>query len=688
MGNPNTTDWYEANQRYMTALLNLIQADLENHAFTLQGKSYNVSCKNNLKKELQAAKYAMPAPSAAELVSRTFGLSPFEQGILLLSAGIELNSKFAACCSGLHEKLRFKNPTFGLAMAALPGAHWSAFSPTSPLRYWHLIEIGGGETLISSPLRIDERILNYLVGVDHMDERLGGLVREIHQIEELVPSHQALAEKIVQVWFQTEQAKPLPVIVLSGTDAIEKQAILVQTSNLAGLTLHLMSGYVLPPNPAELDVFARLWDREAALSNRALLLDCDDLDTIDPAREDTVARFIDSVKGPLVVTCRQQRRFGRQLQIAFDVCKPNADEQLFIWQKELDQFLPPLDGHLDSIVAQFNLTTSTIRSICSEIKTHETQGIQNPNGKNDSVIGDGQSNTDEQVNKSYRDIGALIWSTCRNHTRPKLGNLAQSIEPLAVWNDLVLPGGQKQILQEIMLHVRHRLKVYKTWGFAAKSTRGLGISALFTGPSGTGKTLAVEILANKLRLDLLRIDLSQIVDKYIGETEKHLARVFDEAETGGAVLFFDEADALFGKRSEVKDSHDRYANIEISYLLQRMEAYKGLAIMATNMKNSMDSAFLRRIRFIVQFPFPDNTQRAEIWRRIFPEDTPTEKLNINKLSRLNISGGTIRNIAMNAAFRAADTNQPVKMTHILSATKGEYAKMEKPLSGSEVKDWG
>ncbi len=184
----------------------------------------------------------------------------------------------------------------------------------------------------------------------------------------------------------------------------------------------------------------------------------------------------------------------------------------------------------------------------------------------------------------------------------------------ATWNDLILPRLQLQTLSKIAVHVRQRLKVYETRGFAAKSARGLGISALFSGASGTGKTMAAEVLANELRLDLYRIDLSSVVSKYIGETEKNMRRVFDAAEAGGAILLFDEADALFGKRSEVKDAHDRYANTEVNYLLQRMEAYQGLAILTTNTKDALDSAFLRRIRFVVQFPFPDAAHRAEIWR--------------------------------------------------------------------------
>ena len=225
------------------------------------------------------------------------------------------------------------------------------------------------------------------------------------------------------------------------------------------------------------------------------------------------------------------------------------------------------------------------------------------------------------------DFGKALWDACRMQARPRLDDLAQRIEPAASWDDLVLPEQQLETLREIAVHVRQRATVYETWGFATKGARGLGISALFSGVSGTGKTMAAEVLANELRLDLYRIDLSAVVSKYIGETEKNLRRVFDAAEEGGAILLFDEADALFGKRSEVKDSHDRYANIEVSYLLQRMEAYRGLAILTTNLKGALDTAFLRRIRFIVHFPFPDAAQRADIWRRIFPRQTPTENLD-------------------------------------------------------------
>jgi SpoVK/Ycf46/Vps4 family AAA+-type ATPase len=283
--------------------------------------------------------------------------------------------------------------------------------------------------------------------------------------------------------------------------------------------------------------------------------------------------------------------------------------------------------------------------------------------------------------------GERLWAACRRRTRAGLGDLAAVVVPRARWDDLVLPSPVLAQLRALAAAVRHRTTVLDDWGFAARTSRGLGSTALFAGPSGTGKTMAAEVIAGDLDLDLVHVDLSQVVSKWVGETEKHLRRVFDAAEDGGSVLLFDEADALFGKRTEVKDSHDRYANIEVSYLLQRMEAYRGLAILTTNLKSALDPAFLRRIRFVVQFPFPEVAQRAQIWRGVFPAQTPTEGLDPVRLARLNVTGGNIRNIALNAAFLAADAGEPVRMAHLLKAARSEYAKLEKPLNEMETQGW-
>jgi SpoVK/Ycf46/Vps4 family AAA+-type ATPase len=259
-----------------------------------------------------------------------------------------------------------------------------------------------------------------------------------------------------------------------------------------------------------------------------------------------------------------------------------------------------------------------------------------------------------------------------------LDALAQRVKSPFTWEDIVLPEDSREQLMEVATHFRYRQKVYGEWGFEAKMDRGKGICVLFSGPSGTGKTMAAEILANDLGLELYRIDLSAVVSKYIGETEKNLRKVFEEGEKSQTILFFDEADALFGKRSEVRDSHDRYANIEINYLLQRMESYAGASILATNMRAAIDPAFLRRLRTIIEFPMPDVAQREAIWRKSFPAAATPNGVDFRLLAKqFPLSGGNIKNAALNAAFFAAADSDAITMDHVAKAVRREYAKMGK-----------
>jgi SpoVK/Ycf46/Vps4 family AAA+-type ATPase len=274
---------------------------------------------------------------------------------------------------------------------------------------------------------------------------------------------------------------------------------------------------------------------------------------------------------------------------------------------------------------------------------------------------------------------------CLNRLRPALDRLGQAVDAKATSDMLVLPDQQRDLLRQIVNQVANRPEVYDDWGFRNRLNRGLGISVLFAGDSGTGKTMAAEVIAGELGLILYRIDLSGVVSKFIGETEKNLRQIFDAAEDGGAVLFFDEADALFGTRSEVKDSHDRYANIEINYLLQRIESYRGLAILASNMKKALDQAFLRRLRFIVNFPHPGAPERLLMWSKAFPPETPVENLDFPRLARLNLTGGSINSIVLNAAFLAAQARSRVTMPIILDAARAEFRKLEKPVSEADFR---
>ncbi len=662
-----TNNWQEANQNYVMAAVALVRELLEARVKGQEARRTE---------DLSTFTWSFQRPPVLEQLCTTFGLSSFERDVVLLCAGMELDASFPALCAAAQGDPQRTYPTFSLALGALNAPQWNALMPAAALRRWRLIEVGTGSALTLSPLRIDERILHYLTGLQYLDERLAGIVQPLAKSGELVPSHQHLAEQLAATWSQASGISGLPVVQLCGIEIASKRAIAAAACELVGLKLHAINGIAIPLGFSDLNQLMRLWEREYLLKPSALLLDCDEVDISDAARENAIAQLSESISSPLIITSRERRRSRLRPLITVDVHQPTSNEQRTLWQTALGRATLSLNGQVDTLVSHFNLSAPTIHAICTEamgrLATEELKV---------------EPSNLQPSNLQPSNLPTLLWDTCRSQARPRLNDLAQHIESSAAWDDLVLPERERQVLRDIAAHVRQRSKVYETWGFAGKGGRGLGISALFAGASGTGKTMAADALAQELRLDLYRIDLSSVVSKYIGETEKNLRRVFDAAEAGGVILLFDEADALFGKRSDVKDSHDRYANMEVSYLLQRMESYRGLAILTTNLKDALDTAFLRRLRFIVRFPFPDANQRAEIWQRIFPKNTPTEDLDVKKLAKLSVAGGNIRNIAMNAAFFAADAGEPVGMKHVLQAAQSEYIKLERPLTDAEVKGW-
>jgi ATPase family associated with various cellular activities (AAA)/Winged helix domain, variant len=623
--------WIERNQRVLTAAVARVKEMLERHR---DGTVPSVPAEADLD------------GSALAHVAGLFGLSSFERDALVLAAAVELDGSVAALCAAAQGDERRPYPTFGLALAALEDAHWSAVTPAAPLRYWRLVELEPGGPVTAAPLRIDERVLHYLAGIGYRDERLDGLVEPVADDSPLPPSHAALARDVAERLAGAEPHRTR--VSLCGPNGAAR-AIAAAACGLLGRQLAAVRADAIPQGVAEQVAVARTWEREAALTGSALLVDCRSVDGADPGRLAAVARFVDRLECTVLTSGPAPLAALDRAPLRVDVARAPTDEQLALWRAALGSRAKAVDGRLDAIVSQFDADVDTIE--------HALAGL--PPGDDEAVV-------------------AALWDACRIQTRPRLEELAQRLDPVAEWDDLVLPELQRAALRQIAAHVRHRAQVYERWGFARKHSRGLGISALFTGASGTGKTMATEVLANELRLDLYRIDLSAVVSKYIGETEKNLRSVFDAAEGTGAILLFDEADALFGKRTEVKDSHDRYANIEVSYLLQRMEAYRGLSVLTTNLESALDAAFMRRLRFVVRFPFPGFEHRREIWRRTFPTPTPVDGIDVDELAGLDLAGGNIRNIGLNAAFLAADAGEPVRMDHVLAAARSEYAKLEQP----------
>src|SRR5229473_1261292 len=692
----DAANWYEGNARYLAAALAWLRACLEVRAshsldpgnllpavpVTIEGRSFwrdlvkgtprppsvapkllpsssSLYADPQVVQSAQAMKRAaeeMNPPPALWILGRRLGLSEFEMNLLLLCLGMELDPGLAALCAKCQNDCNRTSPTFALAFSLFEESSWDALSPEQPLRYWRLIEISqpGGQALTVSPLRADERIVNYLKGLNYLDDRLSHIVVPLDQpaaSSDLPPSHREAADIILRHFKQVEGGSP--TVQLLGPDTMSKQMIALDVAASVGVHLYRLPAALLPTQAGDLETLARLWQRESMLLPLLLYLDASELagELVAAGQGSPVSRFLQRTGGPVFLDTRESWPDMSRRMVTLDIAKPTPAEQHRAWQATLN---PGSEDQCAVLAGQFNLNFPDIARIAARAKA-DTASVAQP-------------------------LADRLWKSCLVSTRPRLDTLAHRVEPRVGWDDLILPAAELRLLREIAEQVAQRTTVYEKWGFSRKMSRGLGISALFAGDTGTGKTLAADVIATHLRLDLYRIDLSAVVSKYIGETEKNLRRLFDAAENGGSILFFDEADALFGKRSEVKDSHDRYANIEINYLLQRMETYSGLAILATNMKSALDPAFMRRLRFIVNFPFPGGPDRAQIWQKVFPARMPKSDLDYDRLARLNVAGGNIYNIALNAAFMAARASSSVTMPLVLEAARAEFRKLERPIN--------
>lgn len=685
------TEWTEVNNRFMASTIKWVRLRLQQLiSFQEAEREIEVESKTSwfsrdrieasddstaelIDEQLAAALHDVDRlalhdpPPALLLLADRLGLSRFDCSLLALCAGMELDTLIAGLCARAQDDPNKPYPTFALAFALFDDPDWGTISPHAALRHWRLLEINrsGSQPLTTAALKADERIVNYLKGLNYLDDRITPLVdpvqvetRESHSPLETLPmSQQRHIDSIIDQVTGSNGMEHAPVIELKGRESASKRMVAGRVASSLGLKLYRMDMKSLPGQVDEFETFTRLWQRESILLPLAMYIDTNNQAELEKT---PLNRFLERNSGLVFLDVEDTKSVFVPRRFSVEVTKPTPAEQEQLWKNHLDV----KDDQPQRLAEQFSFTQSEIVQLSGYFEP-KTASAEEP------VAG---------VPAKDKNL----WQACRVAARIDMDQLAQRIDAKATWQQLVLPPEQKSLLQQITDQVGYRNRVYEDWGFRQQMNRGLGINALFAGESGTGKTMAAEVIANVLELDLYRIDLSAVVSKYIGETEKNLRRLFDAAEDSGAIIFFDEADALFGKRSEVKDSHDRYANIEINYLLQRMETYRGLAILATNMKSALDKAFVRRLRFIVDFPFPDVEQRTEIWQKIFPPGSPLEEdFDHRRLARLNLTGGNIHNVAINAAFLAAQENSPITMPLVLSAAKTEFHKLERPARESD-----
>jgi SpoVK/Ycf46/Vps4 family AAA+-type ATPase len=624
---------------------------------------------------------AATSPRLARL-ARWFGLDAVEQEALLVCLAPDIDLRYERLYAYLQDDVTRRRPTVDLILRLLvPAPHERvearrALGPGGRLLRHGLLVLADDTAvnwpLLARPLRVDERIVEYLLGSDRPDTRIGSFTELVHVPAESEPEHGIELDRglVRLLRSQPAPAVPGPVIYLHGAPGSGKAATARAACAAAGRALLLVNiptllGESKPERGLELAV------REALLQDAVLGIDSfDRLLGDEPdlllVRERLRALLAERIGSTLLlgeIRWEPALWLSGVTALRLELRAPGPGARVRLWRAHLDGQLSPEEAA--QMAARYRLDVDAVRAVVSAAHSRAVWR------------GDTTASL-EDVRHAARAIAA-----------PPLEGLAQRVEPRYGWEDIVLPPDGLAQLRELCARARYQSLVLERWGYGRKHARRASLSALFAGQPGTGKTMAAEIVAGDLGLDLYRIDLSGVVSKYIGETEKNLERIFRAADRGDAVLLFDEADALFGKRSEVRDAHDRYANVEIAYLLQRLESYEGVAILTTNLRGNIDEAFLRRLDFVIEFPMPEEAERLAIWQRALPPEAPlADDVDLPFLARkFRLAGGHIRNIALTAAFLAAADGGPIGMKHLVRGTRREYQKLGKLVGESDFEKY-
>jgi SpoVK/Ycf46/Vps4 family AAA+-type ATPase len=621
---------------------------------------------------------------ALPVLSELLGLSPVEQRAVIVCLAPELRSKYDRLYAYLQDDITRKRASVDLVLQLAcdtEAERWRArglFAEPAPLLRAGMLQkitdphSPSGSSGLAEFLALDPRVCQFLLGNNNVDARLAGWTR-LHQPQSaggvLTPDIAAAGKvrRLAERQLKSESANRRSLVLyLHGPAGVGKRDIARNACRHLGVPLLEIDADGLLAAGPEAEKLCRLVFRESLLQQAAVYLAGADVLQQDAAR--SILRSLQvavAEYGWMVFLSGESSwpatdTFPNCVFQPVDVPIPDVPTRTTMWQRSLTGLTPDTKAWATQLANAFQLTPERIRAAVD------------------------RADSSRRMEPEPRPLTlADVAAACRQLSNQELGKLAVKIEPQCGWADLVLPSEKLALLREICNQIRHHYRVYESWGFGAKHSRGTGLSVLFSGPPGTGKTLAADVLANEVGLTLYKIDLSNVVSKYIGETEKNLARIFAEAETSNSILFFDEADALFGKRTEVSNAHDRYANIETSYLLQKMEEQDGVVILATNLRHNMDEAFTRRIRFIVEFPFPEADSRMRIWETLFPPAAPvSDEIDFAYLAReFAVAGGSIKNIVLNAAFLAAANGGTIGTRQILQGTRREYEKIGKLWSG-------
>src|SRR5215207_1950580 len=592
--------------------------------------------------QLTRGESASGADDRLAAVTAALGLDLLEAAVLAMCAAPELNPRFGRLFAYLQDDVTRKLPSARLVGHLLEGEGVTAadvmtsFDQDRPLRRLGAVKLlGDAQTpLAERPLKVADRLAAHLLGARLDDLPAPSRLRLVEP-----PAHDpGRHDHVAAIAAMLSRPSDLPV-VLCGPDA---EALLAKAYGRPVVVAHVR-------DMEQRDVMADA-ALISALEGRPVIFE--GLEDLDPAERGRMLRAVDDRRERAVIAAPSRGAalaLGDRTVLLVEAPPPTYAERQQAWTD--------LTGVEDTrdVAAKFRLSMGQIVEAAEVARlAASSRANGNPAGPTPADL----------------DLGS------RQASSSRLGELASRLPPGYRWVDLVVPERQLELLQSISAYLRHRDRVLSDWGYDRSVARTQGLKVLFAGESGTGKTMAAQVLAAELGLELFRVDLATIVSKYIGETEKNLDRIFGAADGSNAILFFDEADALFGKRSEISDSHDRYANIEVAYLLQKMEGYAGAVILATNYRRNIDDAFVRRLDFVIDFPFPEVEDRKRIWRLLLPDEAPlADDLDIDFLAtQFKLSGGSIRNCSLSAAFQAADDDGVIGMRHLVRAVALEYGK--------------